>query len=332
MRKKFGVFVNGHGPAEMIWVKGGISALQSKITSTPIQPNKIMSPRWNSQTSLLGTVLVATAAFSSTSHAALTVVDQFLTGPTPSAGQYATGSVTGQNPTVTGFTGAWTRVGNDAQVTGSGLTFSNGSGTVASAGGALTAVNGTRGYHSLTSTITDSTSGIFYMSVLLKLNNTDSGAYRAFELFNGGTADANRRLSLGAGPAANFGSTTNFGFKVNETTVGPSLGAVDASGAHLFVMKFDLSATAGADKLTVWQDPANLGSEAGSGAGATLSGFNMAFDRVALSSFVGLGSSTITGDELRMATTWQDVTTVPEPSAALLGGLGMLCLLRRRRN
>jgi hypothetical protein len=36
-------------------------------------------------------------------------------------------------------------------------------------------------------------------------------------------------------------------------------------------------------------------------------------------------------DNLVIGTTMGDVDAIPEPSAALLGGLGMLCLLRRRR-
>jgi len=36
-------------------------------------------------------------------------------------------------------------------------------------------------------------------------------------------------------------------------------------------------------------------------------------------------------DAIRIGTTWMDVTGVPEPSVALLGGLGLLGLLRRRR-
>ena len=36
-------------------------------------------------------------------------------------------------------------------------------------------------------------------------------------------------------------------------------------------------------------------------------------------------------DEIRLGQTWLDVTSIPEPSTALLGGLGLLALLRRRR-
>jgi len=40
---------------------------------------------------------------------------------------------------------------------------------------------------------------------------------------------------------------------------------------------------------------------------------------------------TITYDEIRFGATFADVSPVPEPSAALLGALGVLALLRRRR-
>jgi hypothetical protein len=36
-------------------------------------------------------------------------------------------------------------------------------------------------------------------------------------------------------------------------------------------------------------------------------------------------------DEIRVGSSYADISPIPEPSAALLGGLGALLLLRRRR-
>ena len=50
-------------------------------------------------------------------------------------------------------------------------------------------------------------------------------------------------------------------------------------------------------------------------------------------SFSGRGNDGIDYfDEIRFGATYADVTSVPEPSAALLGGIGCLLLLRRRRS
>jgi hypothetical protein len=45
----------------------------------------------------------------------------------------------------------------------------------------------------------------------------------------------------------------------------------------------------------------------------------------------GNGANSQSFDNLLIGTTMGDVDAIPEPSAALLSGLGMLCLLRRRR-
>jgi hypothetical protein len=62
-------------------------------------------------------------------------------------------------------------------------------------------------------------------------------------------------------------------------------------------------------------------------AAATVSGFNLN----GAGTIRIMGAAEQTFDNLAMGTTMLDVDAVPEPSAALLGGLGMLALLLRRR-
>jgi MYXO-CTERM domain-containing protein len=76
----------------------------------------------------------------------------------------------------------------------------------------------------------------------------------------------------------------------------------------------------------VWIDP-TLGAGDASG-GVTVSGANLIWVRLALSDYDGNSAA---WDEIRWGTTFDSVTAVPEPAAALLGGLGLLGLLRRRR-
>ena len=106
------------------------------------------------------------------------------------------------------------------------------------------------------------------------------------------------------------------------------------TAVHLFVVEFNLSATAGGDSVTVWLDP-TLGAGDPSG-GVTVSGQNIAFDRLATSDYASTGSTGNSGawDNIRFGTTFNDVTiaAVPEPTtlAPLCGIVGLALWFRRR--
>jgi len=102
------------------------------------------------------------------------------------------------------------------------------------------------------------------------------------------------------------------------------LGVAANTAVHLFVVGFNLSATAASDTVTVWLDP-TLGAGA-PGGGLTVSGQNIAFDRLSLSDYSGNSAN---WDEIRWGTTFDSVTVVPEPSTFALAGLGGLALLLR---
>jgi hypothetical protein len=136
-------------------------------------------------------------------------------------------------------------------------------------------------------------------------DNVDS--YRAFELHNGGFADgANRKFQLGFQDGDFVSNGTDYGFKVNGTSTALSANTGDVA---LFVLKFDFSAVAGSDSVTVWQNP-DLSTP---GAGTTIGGFDMSFDRI---TFAKYGTSDAASwDELRLGDTFTDVI----PKAAMLG-------------
>lgn len=93
----------------------------------------------------------------------------------------------------------------------------------------------------------------------------------------------------------------------------------------------------GASPTTFYVNPDNLGDVDGSGepagalAFASFSAPNYGMNAVGNVSFYAGDNSLFTIDDIRVGTTWESVSPIPEPSAALLGAIGGLMLLRRRR-
>jgi hypothetical protein len=250
-----------------------------------------------------------------TTHAALIAADSFLVGPTPAAGQYTATQITGQGPTLPGYTGNWLNGNATAVVTASGLSYPG----LASSGGALSANNGaSREGRLLSSAISGTTSGTFYLSVLLQLSNATGGNYKAFELHNGGFSDSTQRtLQIGqGGTSTDFGGTTNFGLRLfSSDTFRIDLGLADTN-VNLFVIRVDLSTTNNADSITIWRNPTSLLTEPAIPNG-TLSNFNFVFDRTSAANFQANGDS-IMVDEIRFGDSYTSVLPVPEPSSTSL--------------
>jgi hypothetical protein len=95
----------------------------------------------------------------------------------------------------------------------------------------------------------------------------------------------------------------------------------------LFVVKFDLSAAAASDSVTVWLNP-TLGGVGDPTGGIAVSGVDLAWNTLMFSDYDGNSAA---WDEVRWGTDFNSVTTIPEPTSALLGSFGVLALLRRRR-
>jgi hypothetical protein len=112
---------------------------------------------------------------------------------------------------------------------------------------------------------------------------------------------------------------------------GTSLGNVTEA---LFMARIDWAASGSNDTITVvaFADGTDI-TEAAFNA-ATQSVLTADFDQSAFDT-LSIGNQQFYVDEIRIATTFADAVTgttvVPEPSAALFGGLGFLFLLRRRR-
>ena len=256
------------------------------------------------------------------------------------SGGYTAGELPGQNPPVTGYTGAWTDIDfGDAEpgITAGSLNYSNGlylgsSGdkvSVASStvGGENAAGNSGRVFRVLDSSLvaTSGTAGTVYMSFLFQSGeevNTPT-IYQTLALYDTTTSDANRNFDIGLTTnGGQTGEAYNFGVDGAYT----STGVAADTGVHLFVVKFDLSTAALGDSVTVWIDP-TLGGTGDPTGGITVTGKDLTWNRLAFSDY---DANSAAWDEIRWGTDFEAVT-VPEPASALLGSFGVLALLRRRR-
>ena len=292
-----------------------------------------MNPKHLARTA--GVLLAIAAVGGSVARATLLSTESF-TG-------YTVGQIqnTSPSPTVPGYTGNWTGIDFGSlkpAISAGSLTYSDPlylgtSGDKvgvpnSTTGGEIATGNSGRVYRLLDSTlaVTNTTAGTRYLSFLFQ-DGRETGAttYQMLDLYNTNTADANRNFT--AGLTTNSGQTGNaYNFGVNEAYT--STGVAANSAVHLFVVKFDLSATAGQDAVTVWIDP-TLGVGEPSIGGTTVTGKTVQFDRLSLSDYDGNSAA---WDEIRWGTTFADVTAVPEPSAfAALAGLAGLAAVGLRR-
>ncbi len=271
--------------------------------------------RWPRSLKTFG--LAIAAALTGASGFAQTLSFEPFTGYTE--GVQLTANIPG--PTVAGYSGNWTNVdfGSAHPVTIAGSLNYGGAGYaagvadhigIASYVGGIGAGNSGRMFRLLDNTlkVSSTTAGVRYLSFLYQ-SGQEAGAtiYQMLDLYNGNTADANRAFT--AGLTQNGGNTgSEYDFGVTEAYTS-TLVAADA-GVHLFVVKFDLSATANSDSVTVWIDP-TLGAGEPAG-GITVSGKNIVFDRLAISNYSGGNSGA--WDEIRWGTTFDSVTIVAPPA------------------
>ena len=233
----------------------------------------------------------------------------------------------------TGFTGNWTGVAGQTVVTSS-LSYSSGAITVSGGSQAvqLTLSSDNLFYRSLSSTYTDD---VIYMSMLVRQDAGASTDGDTAQVWLDGVTTGNHVTT--AAPALGLNGAA--GAAALQARVGSistaSSGTYAGSNTYFLVGLFEKTVSGSANpytKATFWLNPGSTLDPA-SATGATGTGL--------LSSFSTLGlrtnsvnqtapADTILVDEIRVGTTFADV--IPEPSAALLGGLGLLALLRRRRS
>lgn len=173
----------------------------------------------------------------------------------------------------------------------------------------------------------DSTdSGTLYYSFDITIDNNagetgGGGFFTALQLYSVNS----ERLGVG-----NYWSSLNWGYfgGGDGDLTGPVPYVVGQTVNIAVRVDFNASAN---DNFTIWLNPVAGVAEGSQAAALTTSTTdrNGQFDNVRLRA--GNGSAATTFDNIIFATEFADVVAVPEPSTALLGGLGALLLLRRRR-
>ena len=261
-------------------------------------------------------------------QAELIAYDSFTAGTDQSAGEYTDVNdgnyrlQSGQNPTITGFSGSWQNSGaafRMGTVPPSSLSYTDGAGaTLSTAGNSVFRASQGISYRSFDSSLINfAVDQTYYISFLLQVTDVNKQA----------------RIVLGQDaqdwrdPAIRIDST---GFVLRGNGSSTSVATTDTD-THLAIFKVNVNSTGTGHNLELYWDP-TLSSEGANV--ATNAGFNSAVPtNILLSSKNESGA--INFDELRIGTSWESVTptVVPEPSnyALLLGTLSSCLILRRRR-
>lgn len=245
-----------------------------------------------------GRLLAATIAMVGmvgTTGAAIIVQDDF---------SYVDGTLAGNGAAASGWNEAWANsFGNDISVSG-GVVVSTYS------------VNGHRVDRQLDATaaaFTDGGAEDDGTTVFIGIDWQFGNVYSGLELTNGGT-DFNVQLG-----------TVYGGPELTATNVAggaDSLTFATTASVKRYVIQIDFDDTNG-DSYTLYEDGVSLGSRSNVG--------DLSFDTVGFGNFI-TGGTLVHGDNLVIATTFNEAALIPEPgSLALLGLGGLVTLLRRRR-
>lgn len=268
---------------------------------------KRKSPRTAS--SLLFLTIAALVATSSQSQAQLLTYEGF---------DYSEGSVADRSGG-TGWTGAWTAVGTaPATVQTTSLSYS----TLETAGNKvyLSPTSNTSG---ASRTFANLDSGTVYMSFL---GNLDEGIrFFGFRLFDGET----ERAFVGKRQGLSVWELTSPG-----ASLGPTTTAVTLDTTFFFVLRIDFNASGSNERLRLYMNPTVGATEPGTASADIISASSFQINKLDLAAGFTSGTNTTARgwfDEIRIGTTYADVTPVPEPTTGVLigAGIALLAILRR---
>ena len=288
--------------------------------------------------------LLMAAVLAAPTHAALIAYENFDTtaGTNNISGSSGTGN--------SGFSTNWTTIGdaNGGNIINPGYTYSG----LDAAGNRAQVFNASANsdssatyfYRTLSSpfTVGANSTGTVWASFLIQAtaaSGSGLGATIGFFSTTVPTASTNSGVTIGA-----VGQNTNYRV-ANRALDTSGTGVVSTTGTNagtlsLAVFKFTINTNAGANEtFSLWLSPdlsefdgaeGSLGTAVLSNQSLSNMGINSISSIAFGSNYVSTGTPTLGLDEIRLGTTVAAV--IPEPRAALLGGLGLLMLLRRRRN
>ena len=297
---------------------------------------------------LLPLTLLAVAALAGRASAALYVYEGFdyAIGPDGLGGQSGG----------TGFSGAWDDVANDGEIVAPTLSYTDSGGRMLTTSGNMARMDGSASGTSVNFRSIDSTqyasATTLYLSFLGQKELTGTGSpldSRAvnFAFFS----NASERVSVGHGtnaPAGGFGGEYRWGMftggggnngQVGDLTNG-HYSSTGIQNAVFAVLRIDLNANGVNEALRLYINP-SLDAEPAVPSAIVIDTRDIATVMSDLNRFRPFGGNTTasgTGilnlDEIRLGSTWGDVTpftVIPEPASAGLSSLAGLALLRRRR-
>jgi hypothetical protein len=170
------------------------------------------------------------------------------------------------------------------------------------------------------SAVLNAAGGEFWVSVILKSSNPGSGFY-GLTLISATAGNNNGAIAVGQA----FGGRNYQMWGDNITNANATVSAVGTGTQAFLALRVDLASNSG----TMYVNPTGLGA----GLAPASADFSAAFTYNS-TSIKAIGLRGNTGgqfDEIRLGTTWADVSPVPEPSSVMvLAGAGMLGLRRRR--
>jgi hypothetical protein len=257
--------------------------------------------------------------------------EPFNIGADPTIGQYSIGALTGQNPTNSFFTGAWTTrdaTAPNATIQASGLSYL---GSPSSGGSEISTPNSAP-TRTFTTPWDATTSGTYYIGYEMSFGTGDYTAaptgdgitgndmgYRAVEFR---AADGTFQFGVGYnaynGNAGSVNQDPRTGRMVLDNGAlqiiqgSPSSFIADNGTTHLIVLKLVLSATAASDSLSLYLDPTSLAEPLIPN--ASLTGRDFLLGTIGAATIYGGSGTFPTFDELRVGTTYADVLpTLPYP-------------------
>ncbi len=275
-------------------------------------------------------------AMAAPARADLIAGDSFIVG----AGGYTASNLSGQNPTIAGFSGGWGGNTGTISAVSTGLEYPGQD----SEGGAARFHYGSNlsdypRYLSRALASYDDTQDVYYFSGLMSFDSAFSTAATSFARmgFVSAADDVSETFGVqwgfkgnGSGGVDAFVRVRDWasGTAMNEHAIAQNI----APGTHQFVIKVEPDVSGITDALSIWFDPVSLSSEAAAGI-ATRSQSSLVWvpgnasylvDMLVLKTFsVGAGAA-VGFDEARMGTTWASVT--PEPGSLMLLLVGMFVL------